>query len=142
MNNLIDADYAAQYFLSAGAGLCAVFLSSLVGVLLTIRYLKGRLITFMLVLWGLFFVFFATFFGLNFAMREFSDLEVVWGSRAIDIVSLCTAVGLMSLFALYCKFAIHEGPTLMQAELDNLKEEQLSPMDIKRREHLAKYRRR
>lgn len=135
---MYNSDYLNQYFLSAVAGVCAVFLFSLVATFFTIRYLKGRVITFMLILWGLFLVFFVTFYGLNFVMREFWGLEATWGSAQIDLVSLCVAVGLMMLFALYCKISIQEGPTLWQTELDNLTEEQLTPMDIKRREHLAR----
>jgi predicted permease len=138
LNNFYEPEYIQQYLLSAGGGICAVFAFSLIAALLTIKYLKGRLITFMLVTWGLFLVFFVTFYGLNYLMRKFWGLEATWGSRAIDIVSLCIAVGLMCVFALGCKIMIPEGPSWLQAELDSLSEDQLTPMDVKRREHMSR----
>jgi uncharacterized membrane protein len=135
---MYTSEYLNQYFLSAAGGLCAVFAFSMIATLFTIKYLKGRVITFMLVLWGLFLVFFLSFYGLNFIMREFWNLEATWGSRQIDLISLLVAVGLMMLFALYCKISIQEGPTLWQTELDNLDEREMTPMDFKRRDHMAR----
>jgi ABC-type multidrug transport system permease subunit len=141
MDNFIDPVQAERLVATAVSGMFAVFLFAIISTVITMVYLKGRRITFMLVFWGMFLIFSLTFYGLNYLMRDMWKLEESMGSAAIHVVSLGTALGLMALYALYCKFSIQEGATWLQKELDDLPEDKLSPMDIKRREHMAKYRR-
>ncbi|MBC8099002.1 MAG: hypothetical protein H7Y11_06130 [Armatimonadetes bacterium] len=141
MERLIDpqalramVDYTLQFW--AVALVCAVIYTALV-----YRLLRGRLITFMLVVWSLLFTFFFVSYGLSFMMRHVWALDKTLGDTAITVISWGVAIGLMALMGLYFKYTIPEGPSLAQRELDELPEDQLSPMDVRRREHMAKYRR-
>ncbi|HEX2623254.1 MAG TPA: hypothetical protein VHL11_24005 [Phototrophicaceae bacterium] len=140
MNNFIDPEYASRLMAYAASGFVLVMLFSVTAALVTIKTLTGRRITFMIVTWSLFLVFFVVFYGLNYMMRKFWGLEATLGSTAIDILSLAAAVGLMSLLALYWKISIPEGPSLQEVEQENLKEEEMTPMDFARRDHMTRHR--
>jgi hypothetical protein len=141
MNNFIDPEYASQFITSAFSGFAVVMLLSVVNAFIIMKTLTGRRITFMIVLWSLFLVFFVSFYGLNYVMRKHWGMEATLGDGGINLVSLGVGVGLTALLGLYWKFAIPEGPTLSEVEEAQLKEEEMTPLDFKRREHMSKYKR-
>lgn len=141
MDNFIDPEYASQFINSAASGFAVVMLLSVVNAFFIMKNLTGRRITFMVVLWSMFLVFCVSFYGLNYVMRKYWGMEATLGDFGINVLSLAVGAGLTALLALYWKFAIPEGPTLSEVEEAQLKEEDMTPMDFKRREHMTKYKR-
>lgn len=142
MDQFFDAEYVSRYLQSSFTGFLVMFVLVAIAAFFTGTFLTGRRITFMVVLWSMFGSFIVVFYGLNFAMRAFWGMEAIMSSTAIDILSLCAGVAALVLVALYWKFNIQQGPTLMEKELAELTEDQMTPMDIRRREHMTRVKHR
>lgn len=140
MEILIDPkDLAAQLQYALTGYLVSVFIVSPILTLALLRLSKGRRGVFMLVVLGLFMVFTLTFYGVGFLLRHVWVMTDTLGDNVIHGICLALALLLILVLAIPLRIALNEMPSPLQVEYDTLPEEKMTPMDIRRKEHLAKY---
>lgn len=140
MEILIDPKDLAQQMQFALTGyFVSVFIVSPVLTLALLRLSKGRRGVFIMVVLGLFLVFTLAFYGMGFLLRHVWVMTDTLGDNVIHGICLALGLLLILVLAIPLRIALNESPSPMQIEYDNLAEEQMTPMDIRRKEHLAKY---
>ncbi|MCU0499772.1 MAG: hypothetical protein MUF87_20665 [Anaerolineae bacterium] len=136
MDNFIDPAYVSAYLELARNSFLVMCLATVIGTAVLYFGVRGRVIPFMLVTWGLFLIFFVGFFGLTFLMTEI--WQVTFHRDTVHLVSLCVAVGGMCLFALFAKIALGKTVSHEQIALDQLSEDELTPFDRRRKEFMER----
>ena len=140
MEILIDPkDLAEQLQFALTGYLISVFIVSPILTIALLRLSKGRRGIFVIVVLSLFLVFTLAFYGMGFLLRHVWVMTDTLSDNAINGICLALGLLLILVLAIPLRIALNETPSPMQIEYDNLQEEQLTPMDIRRKEHLAKY---
>jgi uncharacterized membrane protein len=142
MDILIDSRELADLLRFGLTGyLISVFIISPALTIAMLRLSKGRRGVFVMVVLGLLLVFVLAFYGVGFLLRHVWDIADAWGwdDAAINGVCLALALLLILFIALPLRLALNDEVSPLRREYESLTDEQLSPLDIRRREHQAKY---
>lgn len=140
MQPLIDPNkLQAQLQYALTAYFISAFIMSPILTFATWRFARGRRGVFIMVTAGLFLVFTLVFYGLGFVMRHVWMRADEWGEGVIFGLSLTAALVTILLLAIPLRIALNESVSPLQSEYQELKEEQMTPMDIRRKEHMARY---
>ncbi len=121
-----------SYFISA-------FIMSPILTLATWRFVKGRRGVFLMVTLGLFLVFTLVFYGLGFVMRHVWMRTEDWGEGVIFGLSLTAGLITILVLAIPLRIALNESVSPLQVEYEGLGEEQMTPMDMRRKDHMTRY---
>jgi hypothetical protein len=141
MDAFIDRIAAQELIQFAIMGFVVMMVCSVVYALAIMRIIRGRLITFTAITWGMFLTFCILFYGLNFLAREIWQIEPRLGSPKIHALAFAIGFGAVIFEAFCLKILFPEGKSWLQKEFDQLPEDQWTPLDSRRKEHLARHKR-
>ena len=141
MDAFIDPQTAQDLINKAVTGFIVMMICSLIYALSIIRIIRGRLITFTAITWGMFLTFFLLFYGLNFLARHVWQIDQMLGETRLNALAFAIGFAAILLEAICLKTLLPEGKSLLAQEFDQLPEDQWTPLDVKRKEHLARYHR-
>lgn len=106
------------------------------------KNLSGRRGTFVLILLTFYFGFLVCYYGFPFMSYFVWDLhETLWPSTITGIGLLLGLLWVL-LPAIPLHYLVNEGKSQLEIEFENLTQEEMSPMDWKRKQHLEKKRER
>lgn len=141
MDAFINPQAAQELIRSAVIGFTVMMVCSVIYALAIIRIIRGRLIIFTAITWGMFLTFCLLFYGLNFLARHVWQIDQLLGETRLNALAFAIGFGAV-LFEAFClKILLPEGKSLLAQEFDQLSADQWTPLDAKRKEHLARYNR-
>jgi hypothetical protein len=141
MSAFFDANAAQELIQFAVTGFVVMMICSVIYALAIIRIIRGRLITFTAITWGMFLTFCVLFYGLNFLARHVWQVDQALGEPLLNGLAFAIGFAAVILEAYCLKILLPNGKSLLAQEFDQLSKEQWTPMDIKRKEHLARRKR-
>jgi hypothetical protein len=141
MDAFINTQATQELISQAITGFTIMMVCSVLYALAIIRIIQGRLITFLAITSGMFITFFVLFYGLNFLARYIWQIDQVLGEIRLTVLSFAIAFVAVIFEASCLKILLPEGKSLLAEEFDQLPEDQWTPLDTKRKEHMARYNR-